>query len=255
MSCQMATQGVWINLCCRMWVSGSGSISRTKGQFARLLGISVECMLAALLDLQQTGTAEIDPLLDIMAPPADAVITVTSRRLLRELSEAEKKRSQWRERTRRQRERIGQVSHINLLSKESLFCHAIVTPLDKEKDKDLDQDPEETIDRPSAGPVFDFKSAYARYPRKEGKAKGLAKLKASIKTRAAFDRFDQALNNYVKKVEVEQIESTFIMQFSTFAGGRWEDYVEYVPSPKNGKATPGYRSPMPAAKETYDVKL
>jgi len=124
----------------------------------------------------------------------------------------------------------------------------------KESKSKNNKDTEETIGV-SRRDGFDFASTYSRFPRKEGKAKGLAKLKASIKTQAEFDRFDRALNNYVTKIEVERIESKFVMQFSTFAGGRWEDYVEYTPSKSNGQQSFGYREPIPAQAENREEKL
>ena len=72
---------------------------------------------------------------------------------------------------------------------------------------------------------FDFASVYASYPRKEGKAAGLAKAKKQIKTAAQFSKLQGAVKHYAAQVARDRTDPQFVKHFSTFMGC-WEDYVE-----------------------------
>jgi hypothetical protein len=73
-------------------------------------------------------------------------------------------------------------------------------------------------------PEFDFTACYARYPRKEGKKKGLERLRKSITTPERFELLKVAIENYRAKCESERIEARFIKHFDSFAMV-WEDYA------------------------------
>ena len=74
---------------------------------------------------------------------------------------------------------------------------------------------------------FDLESAYRRYPRKEGKSKGLKKLRGEIKTAEDFERLIVAIENYA--VSRRHQEAQFTKHFSTFAS-EWRDWIDYKPS-------------------------
>ena len=72
---------------------------------------------------------------------------------------------------------------------------------------------------------FDIDAVYAKYPRKQGKKRGIEKLKRSIKKPEQFSKLMQAVENYASYCKREQREQKFIKQFSTWAG-EWEDWIE-----------------------------
>jgi len=76
-------------------------------------------------------------------------------------------------------------------------------------------------------PISWAQQAYDCYPRKEGKTKGIEKLKTTIRSKDHWNEFCDALGNYVKKIEIEKPETKHIKLFSTFVNN-WEDYL-----PKN----------------------
>ena len=69
---------------------------------------------------------------------------------------------------------------------------------------------------------------YALYPRKEGKQLGYKKFKKQITTKKKFQLIKTARENYVKKIESENIERRYILKFSNFMDN-WEDYIDYEP--------------------------
>lgn len=71
----------------------------------------------------------------------------------------------------------------------------------------------------------EFDRIYESYPRKEGKAKGMKLCRAKIKSLRHLRSLESAVLNYAAKVE----RDGFAMLWSTFMGGRWEDYVEAIP--------------------------
>lgn len=76
---------------------------------------------------------------------------------------------------------------------------------------------------------FDLEVVYGRYPRKEGKADGMSRLKSMIKTQQDYDDFVKAVENYRRLVELEGRDKKMVKQFSSFVGvkGRevWRDYI------------------------------
>jgi hypothetical protein len=79
--------------------------------------------------------------------------------------------------------------------------------------------------------LFDFKSIYKVYPRKEGKTKGFEILSRSIMTKEEFDLLRLATRRYADKCLRENTEPKYILLFSTFAG-RWKDYLPIEESRK-----------------------
>jgi hypothetical protein len=212
-SCQTSTQGIWINLCCRMWISESGSISRTAAQLGKLCSVGEEAMLAALLDLQQTGTAEIQPELSMVSPASDTVLTVTSRRLSRDCHDQVTTRKRWNERQKKHR--------LKLVTPES----PIPPPLDIEVE--VEEDKKKEKEAPLARVSFDFAVVYERYPRKKGKARGLISLKAQVRSAAEYQAVLRGVDAYAEEVARERTEAEFIPYFSTWVNEkRWLDYTE-----------------------------
>jgi hypothetical protein len=89
--------------------------------------------------------------------------------------------------------------------------------------------------------AFDFESAYNRFPRKEGKSKGIKKLQTEIKTQEDFDRLVTAIENYAASRRGQ--DQTFTKHFSTFVS-EWRDWIDYKPSdapPQPYHSNPAYR--------------
>ena len=85
---------------------------------------------------------------------------------------------------------------------------------------DLDLDLDQDLDQEGS---LDLERAYAIFPRKEGKAGGMKRAREAIKTKTDFDRLMRAIENY-KRSQV--VLDGFVMLWSTFMNGRWEDYVD-----------------------------
>lgn len=77
----------------------------------------------------------------------------------------------------------------------------------------------------AASVSFDFESVYKLYPKKEGKSKGMKKLKAQIKTQAQYENFTKAVKDYSSMCKREGKELRYIKQFYSFVGC-WEDYLD-----------------------------
>lgn len=67
---------------------------------------------------------------------------------------------------------------------------------------------------------------YNLYPRKEGKKRGLLKLKLILATEGTFDKIRLAIENYLKS----QKDPRFYKHFDTFIGC-WEDYLDPIAKP------------------------
>lgn len=63
------------------------------------------------------------------------------------------------------------------------------------------------------------------YPRKEGKAKGMAILSKTITGQELLDKFEQAVKNYANHVDGQDYQ--FKKIFSSFANC-WEDYADKI---------------------------
>ena len=73
--------------------------------------------------------------------------------------------------------------------------------------------------------VLDFEKLYEKYPKKEGKGKGLIIAKRDINTLADFNLLETAIEKYSAKCKKDRTESRFIKQFSTFMNS-WRDWIE-----------------------------
>lgn len=80
----------------------------------------------------------------------------------------------------------------------------------------------------------DFESIYKKYPRKEGKQKGIAACKAQIRFQEDYDLLSRAVDRYAEHVKKTATEPRYIKHFSTFMGS-WRDWLE----PDTGTAQPG----------------
>ena len=95
---------------------------------------------------------------------------------------------------------------------------ALKARLDKDKDKDKDIYKQNTLSL-----VFDFEPLYSKYPRKDGKSKGMVICNRDIKTQEDYDGLSQAIDRY-RQIQISiGAEKKFIKQFSTFMGC-WKDY-------------------------------
>lgn len=81
---------------------------------------------------------------------------------------------------------------------------------------------EEEETSPVRQPGFDLLAVYRAYPRHEGKTKGLARLKAQIKTQADYDALVLAAERYRNS---QKVREGFVKHFDTFANC-WRDYLE-----------------------------
>ena len=89
---------------------------------------------------------------------------------------------------------------------------------------------------------FDFDSVYQQYPRKIGKAPGLAKLKAKVKTQADYDQLVQAVSTMAQAWRGKDL--TYCPHFSTFASqARWRD--DMLPLPDGCRAPSKPLPPLP----------
>jgi len=104
------------------------------------------------------------------------------------------------------------------------------------KEKDINKKILNTIAQPGLS-VFDFASLYNKYPRKEGKSRGLKICKIQIKSEAEYDDLSLAIDNYVEYCSKLK-DSQYIKHFSTFMN-EWRDWVVKISSPiaKNNKMT------------------
>lgn len=71
---------------------------------------------------------------------------------------------------------------------------------------------------------LDFEPAYAAYPRKEGKHRGIETLRKTIHTQAELDDFVLAVANYTHYCRVNEVEPKYVKHFSTFVNN-WRDYA------------------------------
>ncbi len=78
--------------------------------------------------------------------------------------------------------------------------------------------------QPKVGPTR-FDSLYERYPRHEGRLAGMEAFEKSIRTDEDFERLTKAVDAYAAKIAREKPEKRHVLLWSTFANGRWLDYV------------------------------
>jgi hypothetical protein len=73
--------------------------------------------------------------------------------------------------------------------------------------------------------LADFQAIYDKYPRKEGKGKGLAICKVQIRSQEDLAALSLAVDRYIDKLAREGTEPKFFRHFSTFMGS-WRDWLE-----------------------------
>lgn len=73
--------------------------------------------------------------------------------------------------------------------------------------------------------LVDFEKIYSDYPRKQGKAKGIKKARAEIKTQDDLAMLAQAIQRYRDHCRNNKIEAQYIKHFSTFMG-EWRDWLD-----------------------------
>jgi uncharacterized protein YdaU (DUF1376 family) len=96
-----------------------------------------------------------------------------------------------------------------------------------EAEAELSITPQESVRR------FDLDEVYARYPNKKGKVKGLAKLKALVKTEADYQAVMAGLSSFIADEKRKGTEDRYIPHFSTWVNQRrWEDYSGTTEEPK-----------------------
>jgi hypothetical protein len=106
--------------------------------------------------------------------------------------------------------------------------------------------PERVLVSVPAAPRFDLDALYAAYPRKEGKARGMAKLRAIVSTDADYSRHKQAIANLIARIARDAIEAQYVPHFSTWVAGKWLDYADGIPPSTRGTAQPQSSAPGPA---------
>lgn len=92
----------------------------------------------------------------------------------------------------------------------------------------------------------DLEQVYRRYPRKEGKAKGMKLARKEITTRALLGDLARAVDTYAAQISAEGRELRYIQHFATFMAC-WRDYLE--PSPDG--STVDNRGPQERALDEY----
>lgn len=75
---------------------------------------------------------------------------------------------------------------------------------------------------PERPPTFDLLAIYKRHPRHEGKGKGLAKLKAQIRTAADYEALCRAQAAYLAS---KPVADGFVRHFDTWVNS-WRDHLE-----------------------------
>lgn len=76
---------------------------------------------------------------------------------------------------------------------------------------------------------YDLEPLYQRYPRKEGKARGMTSLRGQIKTPEDLASLERAVDAYAQHVAKNRVEPRYVMQFATFAG-RWREWINGPPA-------------------------
>lgn len=210
---------------------------------ALAIALDIPKPVAAAALEQLTTPTEIDP-----DPP---VILRDGVLVLRNFVEAQQARTsdRLRKATERARDRDK-----HLKSPESM-SHGVTAVTDghtesqhvtiRREEKRSDQDPASVPDGTTGvliqiAPVerFDFDAIYARYPRKIGKADGLKRLRASVRSEADYESLKRALDQYLAYIAqyVTPGEKKFIKHFSTWAGC-WRDFADQPPAEVTGQVS------------------
>lgn len=104
-------------------------------------------------------------------------------------------------------------------------CHSVPSRAVPSQEKDM-----ATLAGSPSVPRFDFDALYARFPRKEGKREGMNACRRKIRTQGDYEAFAAAVDGYAAKVRAEGTERRYMLHWSTFVNGRWEDYVPGAPA-------------------------
>lgn len=80
--------------------------------------------------------------------------------------------------------------------------------------------------------VGDFDNLWQRYPKRLGKKMAEKHFRASVKTKADWERINKALDTYLAYIRVEGIADQFVKHGSTWFNN-WQDWVDYKGT--NGK--------------------
>ena len=113
---------------------------------------------------------------------------------------------------------------IKMLKKEAVwegYVYSMDTVMDKDKEKDQDKDKDPPVEKFEP----DLEAIYKLYPRKEGKAQGLKKLKADIKTPELEQKCLLALNNFINHHRSLGTDPKYMPHFKTWATS-WTDCLE-----------------------------
>ena len=115
------------------------------------------------------------------------------------------------------------------LTNSYLTVHRTVHRTDQDKDKDKDKvkykDKDKNKEKDKDIEQFSFEALYLKYPRKDGKEKGLATCKNKITTKDKYDALSKSIDNYCVLIKKDGTERKYIKHFSTFMNC-WEDYLE-----------------------------
>lgn len=80
---------------------------------------------------------------------------------------------------------------------------------------------------------FDFDSLYEKFPRKQGKQKGIEKLQSIIKTQDDYDNVMQGIIKYKNYCDTNQTDKKYIKHFSTWVNSfGWKDEYEIELTPE-----------------------
>lgn len=115
---------------------------------------------------------------------------------------------------------------------------------DETRRDEINKDLLEPVGR-EPSPRFDFPALYARYPRKQGKRDGLARLTKTCRTDADYQRHATAIGHIVAHVERGDLAVEFVPHFSTWVNGRWEDYADGIPLPPPTAKVSAFARPEP----------
>lgn len=193
-------KGAYIDLLCRCWLEGS--ISNNPLVLSRVLGTNY-------LKFSKT----IWPAVHSRFIPSSFEGHLTSARMEAVRQEQEERRAK---NSKAAKERWDKDA--NALQEQ---CETDASRAEQNRAKER-----KTREQPSAARIeFDFDAVYDRFPSKKGKAKGLEKLKALVKTQAEYEAVLRGAAKYADEVRINRTEKKYILNFSTWANGkRWEDY-------------------------------
>jgi hypothetical protein len=86
----------------------------------------------------------------------------------------------------------------------------------------------------NARTVFDFESLYQKYPRKEGKTRGIKIAEREIRTPEEYDLLSSAVDRYAKYCEAQGTEGKYIKHFATFMGC-WREWLDPATGTTSGR--------------------